>query len=257
MKNLIIGFLLSVVFAYNSDCQTIVNKMTKSTVGLQNVENTSDLNKPISTLTQTALTAKFDKTGGFIDGNVGVGIPVATEKLHIRWGNFLVEADEPLIKMKSPLLTISALKYSNGILFLGNGSGQSLTVNSGGSVGIGIDSPLEKLHIRWGKMLIEADSPTIQMKTLDGTVINVMQFNAGTGNIMLANGSIEAEKWGGATTMYVQNGNGKVGIGTRTPTSKLQVVGLPTFADNASAVSGGLTVGAFYRTSTGVLMVVF
>jgi len=52
-------------------------------------------------------------------------------------------------------------------------------------------------------------------------------------------------------------GDGKVGIGTANPTSKLQVVGLQVFADNSAAISGGLTVGAFYRTSTGVLMVVF
>ncbi len=53
------------------------------------------------------------------------------------------------------------------------------------------------------------------------------------------------------------NSDGNVGIGTSTPTSKLQVVGLPVYADNATAIAGGLTAGAFYRTSTGVLMVVF
>jgi hypothetical protein len=42
--------------------------------------------------------------------------------------------------------------------------------------------------------------------------------------------------------------NGSVGIGTTNPTSKLQVVGLPVYANNAAAIAGGLSVGAFYRT---------
>lgn len=32
---------------------------------------------------------------------------------------------------------------------------------------------------------------------------------------------------------------------------------LPVYADNAAAISGGLTAGEIYRTSTGVLMVVY
>jgi len=52
-------------------------------------------------------------------------------------------------------------------------------------------------------------------------------------------------------------GSGLVGIGTSSPTSQLQVVGLPVFADNTAALAGGLTAGAFYRTSTGQLMVAF
>ena len=44
------------------------------------------------------------------------------------------------------------------------------------------------------------------------------------------------------------NSVGNFGIGTTAPTSKLQVVGLPVYANNALAVAGGLTAGAFYRT---------
>ncbi|MBQ7625257.1 MAG: hypothetical protein IJS65_08275, partial [Clostridia bacterium] len=48
------------------------HNVTQSQVGLGNVNNTSDLNKPISTATQTALNGKFDKTGGTIEGTVSV-----------------------------------------------------------------------------------------------------------------------------------------------------------------------------------------
>ena len=53
--------------------------------------------------------------------------------------------------------------------------------------------------------------------------------------------------------------NGYVGIGTTTPTSPLAVAALPVFASNAAAKAGPpvLKAGDFYRTSTGVLMVVF
>ena len=44
------------------------------------------------------------------------------------------------------------------------------------------------------------------------------------------------------------NDNGNVGIGTTSPNSKLAVVGLPAYANNAAAVTGGLAVGDFYRT---------
>jgi hypothetical protein len=39
-----------------------------------------------------------------------------------------------------------------------------------------------------------------------------------------------------------------VGIGTTDPKSTLHVVGLPIYANNAAALLGGLTAGAFYRT---------
>jgi hypothetical protein len=53
---------------------------------------------------------------------------------------------------------------------------------------------------------------------------------------------------GTPTTRMVILNNGNVGIGTTSPTSILQVVGLPVYANNAAAIAGGLTVGAFYRT---------
>jgi len=42
--------------------------------------------------------------------------------------------------------------------------------------------------------------------------------------------------------------DGRVGIGTKNPTAPLHVVGLSEYADNATAMAAGLTVGAFYRT---------
>ena len=44
--------------------------LTKTDLGLENVDNTSDLNKPISTATQTALNEKASLTGATFTGNI-------------------------------------------------------------------------------------------------------------------------------------------------------------------------------------------
>ena len=49
--------------AHKSDTSN-PHSVTKIQVGLGNVDNTSDLNKPVSTATQTALDGKVDKVGG-------------------------------------------------------------------------------------------------------------------------------------------------------------------------------------------------
>jgi hypothetical protein len=52
-----------------------------------------------------------------------------------------------------------------------------------------------------------------------------------------------------ANILCITNNVGYVGIGTIDPKSALHVVGLPIYANNAAAILGGLTAGAFYRTN--------
>ena len=49
--------------------------LAKADVGLSNVDNTSDASKPVSTAQQSALDAKFDKSGGVISGAVEIQTP--------------------------------------------------------------------------------------------------------------------------------------------------------------------------------------
>lgn len=51
-------------------------ELTKANIGLSNVDNTSDLNKPVSTATQTAINAKLSATD-LVGGN-GVSISGST-----------------------------------------------------------------------------------------------------------------------------------------------------------------------------------
>ncbi len=56
--------------------------------------------------------------------------------------------------------------------------------------------------------------------------------------------------WAGGIgeVMRLQYSTGFVGINTDDPKSFLHVAGLSIYADNAAAIVGGLTAGAFYRT---------
>ena len=60
-------------------------KPTKTDVGLPNVDNTSDLAKPISLLTQTALNAKAPLTGEGTSGDWGISITGSAGS--VSWGN--------------------------------------------------------------------------------------------------------------------------------------------------------------------------
>lgn len=57
----------------------------RATIGLDQVNNTSDLNKPISTATQAALNNKFDKTGGAISGNTSVAGNLSAQEISGTW----------------------------------------------------------------------------------------------------------------------------------------------------------------------------
>lgn len=53
------------------------------------------------------------------------------------------------------------------------------------------------------------------------------------------------------------NLNGNIGCAENIIRNKFHISNVPTFADNAAAITGGLTVGMVYRTSTGQQQIVF
>jgi hypothetical protein len=62
-----------------------VQVYSKSSIGLSNVDNTSDANKPISTATQTALNSKANLSGAAFSG--GISAPVVTSGGVVQAGN--------------------------------------------------------------------------------------------------------------------------------------------------------------------------
>jgi len=128
----------------------------------------------------------------------------------------------------------------------------AMHINNSGYVGIGTNSPLQPLHVAWAD---QSHSRIRIQNTNSADGGRPFELVAGINTVSQSGFSIyDASAL--ATRLVIDN-NGRVGIGTISPTSPLQVIGVSVFADNAAATTGGLTAGAFYRTSTGQLMCVY
>ena len=168
------------------------------------------------------------------------------------------------------------LEYDNSAISLdvvNRSRDKILSIKETGSVGVGTVNPSEILQITDG-----TSNTSLKINAFNnssGTESSI-KFASVASSSNYTKGEIAFSSDGGAgrgdihfrinnvgDSSNVSSGNeimtlvreGNVGIGTTSPTSKLQVNGLSSYSDNAAAISGGLTVGAFYHTS-GTLKVV-
>jgi hypothetical protein len=84
-----------------------------------------------------------------------------------------------------------------------------------------------------------------------GTKFSINSVKSGTGTLRPIEFQLQN------TAKLVIDVTGYVGIGTSAPKAPLHVVGLPTYASNAAAITAGLTAGAFYTDGAGNVKVVY
>jgi hypothetical protein len=110
-----------------------VSGVTKSHVGLGNVDDTSDASKPISTATQNALDAKLNLSGGTLTGFLTLSGP-PTSDLHAATKHY-VDGLAAGINFHQPVVAATtgnlAGTYNNGT----NGLGATITKASNGAIG--------------------------------------------------------------------------------------------------------------------------
>lgn len=211
-------------------------------------------------------------------GDIG-GLISAADVVNVPAGNIAAtnvqaainELDTEKAPLASPVFTTQIttpkiVTASGNLEMLPAGNAHVVLQGSGsGKVSIGIATPGDKLHVAGGKLRVDTSNNGYGgFKIYDDTsggynTYLVQKRTYANSSIQLGFGNVNTQwdDWSMALPVITLKGDGKVGIGTTTPTSKLQVVGLPTYADNTAALAGGLTSGAFYRTSTGVLMVTY
>ncbi len=146
------------------------------------------------------------------DGNVGIGTTSPTEKLHIESGNLLIKPNAVSASHSGLLLGIN--KYNSGKAGLW-GATDGAASNTDGNIYISTRnaSASNGSYIQLG----QRDSTTASDK---GTIVlqaGAYNTNSQTGDILL--------KYGITDTLTLQGSSGNVGIGTTSPSKKLDVAG--------------------------------
>jgi hypothetical protein len=149
-----------------------------------------------------------------------------------------------------------------------NGSAQVLKtsgtervrITSDGKVGIGTSSPQAVLDIAVTDGKIQFHSAA-SAGTTGTRILSVNPGNTASAPLEISSDNILFTNSGNLEAVRVVNG--KVGIGTSTPTATLTVKGnanittTPVYADNTAALAGGLVAGDIYRKADGSLMITF
>ena len=200
----------------------------------------------------TVTTAGSERMKVNYNGNVGIGTTNPSEKLEVS------SDSSPTIKIQDTtnnvelLLTVddsnSFLESSSNMLFRTNGSNNRMVIDSSGNVGIGTNSPSEKLEVigkaiirRTGTATAHSDTDllvtdattagsTAQLEILGGNVGNSFLYFSDTdsyqqGGIQYQHSSDSMNFRVNASTAMSIASSRNVGIGTTSPSSKLHVEG--------------------------------
>jgi hypothetical protein len=173
--------------------------------------------------------AKFDATGTnvmnssiFDTGtNVGLGTSNPARSLHIRSSAPVIRLEDTnlansfweLQQSAFVLDTFGVLRYENGAVL----EGKSFTVSSAGNMGIGTGQPQRKVHIRSSAPVIRLEDTNLPNSfwELQQSAFVLDAF----GVLRYENGAVVQSK------SFVMSSGGNFGIGTGTPSQKLEVTG--------------------------------
>ena len=123
---------------------------------------------------------------------------------------------------------------------------ERMRINSNGSVGIGTDNPIRKLHIQGDS--ISSDTPTLRISSTDSSGTNKFGIEFYSTNGADVRGKLLADNngrvyiddnGGGGVVLQTNGGTGNVGIGT---TSMPTLLTLDASAENQSAPSQALRI---------------
>lgn len=218
----------------------------------------------------------WDGTGSLNDSeifqlgtDIGIGTQTPSQKLSVEGNISLATGGYLYGDTTTPRLRLtngvgSILQYgSDTYTAVGSGTVRDFTggversrMNVDGDLGIGTQIPRAKMHIKQSTTLSSVPALGDEATALQvggdafGTLFSTLSSGKGVIQQGRSNGTVAS------FDLLLQPSGGKVGIAEDSPTSRLHVNGLSNILDNATAISNGLTSGAFYHTN-GALKVVY
>jgi hypothetical protein len=166
--------------------------------------------------------------------------------LHNSWGSHYNGATDAWVRDYTGLPLVSTKLSTNGEFMVNTDTATSGTpsfvtrfmVANSGNVGIGTTNPGTRLDIRGPDSLpvyVRSDDVGSYMRFLTSNTVSRGAFGYNADGAQFFNGALNA------TNMTILDG-GNVGIGTTTPSQKLEVNGNVSFSANTSA-TGGIYIG--------------
>lgn len=251
--------------------------VTKAHVGLGNVDNTTDANKPVSTATQTALDAKLSLSGGTMIGKITLdGDP--SSALHATTKQYVDNTASGIIAKPQVLgatTTNIDATYNNGTA----GVGATLTNNtngafpssaggaSGWAVGKGILVKNQTNKAQNGRYYISnmgsASTPYVltrcsycdEASEIPGAYVFVQDgTSAGTGWIQVVEDPTTFVVGTDNIDVFQFSGSGTITAGTNVSVSgnAVSVVAAPTFSGLVTASATGVAFSDGTQTKVGV-----
>jgi hypothetical protein len=223
--------------------------IVKGDVGLGNVDNTSDANKPVSTAGQTVLDLKAPLASPNFTGNVGIGTASPEVKLQVGDGTDAAAtrvyySDNTYAELlgygmefsrassylrpttdntKNLYIGLSSRQWNtlsmdaSTTTFNANGS-ERMRITSTGNVGIGITTPTQKLDVKDGFIQVSGTGPSGYGYLLNRAGQDIYSIRHLDSGLTISNETDSRKE-------MTFNGAGNVGIGITTPKNKLDIAG--------------------------------
>jgi len=223
----------------NTNFDTSWVTITKSTVGLGNVDNTSDLNKPISTATQTALNAK--------QNTITTGTTLQYFRGDLSLSTFSSDAISALTGQNISIFTNDVGYITSSAL-----AGYVPYTGATSDLNLGTTQKLITTNVSangFGGVLIESNNGTdvalfgagggSGATFYGGTVFSTMNAGsilfAGTGGLLSQDN----------TNFFWDDANNRLGVGTNSPLDRLHIASGNIIIERGRAISVTNSLGAY------------